>query len=370
MKITECEVIPYRIPYREMHTIATLTLKALDNVIVILRTDEGIEGVGEAVSEPKWNSTVREAHEEVLRRYLGPAIIGMDPFMIPQIWQRMNKVVNGHFSAKAAIDIALYDLVAKALGVPVWKYLGGARTEITVEGPGFGIGFMEPQAAADFALKATSQGTRELEIKGGHPAGWRHDLEVVRAVREACGPAVSMKIDVTEAYTFKTALTALPALAEAGVDWVEQPLPQHQLDDLARLRNSVPVSIILEESIGHPADILRIAQIGAADAIHLKLPMLGGITISRQIEAICRAAGIGVQPGSSTPSGIGLSAVHQFAGTVWELVRGCHGSPLARTVDDMVVNPVSAFAAAITLTDRPGLGVEIDWENVKRYRVQ
>jgi L-alanine-DL-glutamate epimerase-like enolase superfamily enzyme len=370
MKITGLEVIPYRIPYRKTHHIATLTLSALDNVIVRLRTDEGIDGVGEAVSEPKWNSTVLEAHEGVLRLYLGPAIIGMDPFMIPRIWQKMNRVVNGHYSAKAAIDIALYDLIGKALNLPVWKYLGGARTEITIEGPGFGIGFMEPQAAAEFALTASQQGCREIEIKIGHPAGWRHDLDVVRAVRDACGPSVSLKVDVTEAYTFKTAMTALPALVQIGVDWVEQPLPQHQLEDLARLRNAVPVGIMLEESVGHPADILRIAAIGAADAIHVKIPMLGGITMSRQIEAICRAAGLGVQAGSSTPSGIGLAAVHQFAASVWNLVRGCHGSPLARAVDDVVVDPVGAYAASIVCTDKPGLGVDVDWEKVKKYRVE
>lgn len=370
MKITGVEVIPYRIPYRKTHRIATLTLSALDNVIVRLRTDAGIDGVGEAVSEPKWNSTVLEAHAAVLRRYLGPAVVGTDPFMLPQIWQKMNHVVNGHYSAKAAIDIALYDLIGKALGLPVWKYLGGARTEVAVEGPGFGIGFMEPQDAAEFALTATQQGCREIEIKGGHPAGWQHDLEVVRAVREACGPAVSLKVDATQAYTFKTAMTALPALAQLGVEWVEQPLPQHQLEDLARLRNAVPVGIMLEESVGHPADILRIAALGAADAIHVKIPMLGGITMSREIGAICRAAGLGVQAGSSTPSGIGLAAVHQFAAATVNLVRGCHGSPLARAIDDVVVDPVSAYAATIVCNDRPGLGIEVDWGKVETYRVE
>lgn len=370
MKITTLEVIPYRIANREAHRIATLTLSALDNVIVRLRTDEGIDGVGEAVSEPKWNSTVREAHAEVLRRYLGPAIVGMDPFNIAGVWRHMDAVVNGHYSAKAAIDIALYDLIGKALRVPVWRYLGGERREIPVEGPGFGIGFMAPEAAAEFALTAVRRGCREIEVKIGQPAGWRQDVAVVRAVREACGSSVSLKVDVTEAYDFKTAVSALSALAELGVDWVEQPLPRHRLADLARLRSTVPVGVMLEESVGHPADLLPIAEMGAADAIHVKVPMLGGITMSREIEVICRAAGLGVQVGSSTPSGIGLAAVHQFATTVQTRVRGCHGSPLARAVDDIVTEPVDAYAPVITCGDRPGLGVEVDWDKVERYRVE
>jgi L-alanine-DL-glutamate epimerase-like enolase superfamily enzyme len=370
MKITELEVVPYRIPNREIHRIATLTLSALDNVIVRIRTDEELEGVGEAVSEPKWNSTVREAHEEILRRYLGPAIIGMDPFGISEIWQKMNAVVGGHYSAKAAIDVALYDLIGKALEIPVWRYLGGTRREIPVEGPGFGIGFMDPPAAAEFAITAVRRGCREVEIKGGHPAGWQRDLEVVRAVRDACGPSVSLKVDITEAYSFKTALTALPRLADLGVTWVEQPLPRHQINDLARLRAGVPVGIMLEESVGHPSDVLAIAAAGAADAIHVKVPMLGGITMSREIEVVCRAAGLGIQAGSSTPSGIGLAAVHQFATAATNLVRGCHGSPLARAVDDVVLDPVDAYAASVTCSDRPGLGIDIDWGKVERYRVR
>lgn len=369
MKITAIEIVPYRIPNRGAHQIATLTLSALDNVLVRVRTDEGVEGVGEAVSEPKWNSTVGEAHAEVLRGYLAPAVVGLDPFDLAGVWRRMDAAVNGHYSAKAAVDIALHDLIGKALGIPVWRYLGAERSDILVEGPGFGIGFIEPDAAAKFALTAVQHGCREIEIKLGHPAGWRRDIEVVRVVRDACGPAVSFKVDVTEAYTFKTAVAALPQLAALGVDWVEQPLPRHQLADLALLRREAAVGIMLEESVGHPADVLRIADLGAADALHVKVPMLGGITMSREIEVICRAAGIGVQAGSSTPSGLGLAAVHHFAAAVRNRVRGCHGSPLARAVDDIVTEPVEAYAAAVRLTDRPGLGVEVDWDKVARYRI-
>ncbi|HLJ58996.1 MAG TPA: enolase C-terminal domain-like protein [bacterium] len=370
MRIVDVEVIPYQIPNRELHHIATLTLSALDNVIVRIRTDEGIDGVGEAVSEPKWNSTVREAHADVLRHYLAPVLIGMNPFDIAVIWQKMNQIVNGHYSAKAGIDLALYDVVGKALRLPLWRLLGGAlRTRIDVEGPGFGIGFMEPRAAAEFALQAVRKGCRQIEVKCGHPSGWRRDVTAVRAVREACGPGISLKLDLTEAYTFKSAMEALPQFKELGVDWVEQPLPRHQLADLARLRNSAPVGIMLEESVGHAADVLRIAELGAADAVHVKVPMLGGITMSRQIMVVCEAAGLGVQSGSSTPSGIGLSAVHQLAAVVPNLVRGCHGSPLARAVDDVVIEPVDAYAATIELTETPGLGIEVDWAKVEKYRV-
>jgi L-alanine-DL-glutamate epimerase-like enolase superfamily enzyme len=367
MKITAVDIIPYRIPNRALHRIATLTLSALDNVIVRIRTDAGIEGVGECVTEAKWNSTVMEAHAAVLAKYLAPAIVDCDPFCIRDVWGRMDGVVNGQLPAKGAIDIALHDLIGKALGIPVWRLLGGSNARpVLVEGPGYGIGFMDPGPAVELALKGISDGCRQIEIKCGHPAGPAHDLAVIEAVHRACGPDVSLKIDCTEGYTFKDALKYLPLFAAANVDWVEQPMPRHELVATSRLRPLVPTRIALEESIGAPADILRVAELGAADGIHVKLAMLGGISKCMDIAAICDAAGLSVLPGCSTASGIGLAAAHHFAAAI-EPARGCHASPLARAVDDIIRDPLPPYPASVVLTDAPGLGIEVDWEKVAKY---
>lgn len=370
MKITEIDVIPYRVPYREVHKITTLSLSALENVIVRIRTDEGVEGVGECVAEAKWNSLVLEAHAVYLRKYLAPSIIGMDPMCIRDINRRLDKVMNGHDAAKAGIDMALHDLVGKALGIPVWRYLGGSNARpIPVEGPGFGIGFMSAEKAVDLALLGISEGCRQIEIKCGHPEGPQHDVKVVRAVHEACGPEVSLKVDCTEGYTLKSALATLPIFAELGVEWVEQPLPRYQIEDTRELRLNVATKIALEESVHSPADILKVGAMGAADGIHVKLAMLGGITKGRDIAAICAASGMGVLPGSSTPSGVGLAAVHHFAAAV-ECARGCHASPLARTASDIITEPLSAYPAEVWLTEKPGLGVEVDWDRLKGFAVE
>lgn len=370
MKITSVEVIPYRVPYREVHKITTLTLSALENAIVRIRTDEGVEGIGECVAEAKWNSLVLEAHTVYVGKYLGPAIVGMDPMNIRAIWKRMDKVMNGHDAAKAGIDMALHDLIGKALNVPIWRYLGGSNeTPIQVEGPGFGIGFMEPKKAVDLALLGISEGCKQIEIKCGHPAGPAHDIAVVEAVHLACGPDVSLKVDCTEGYDLKSALVTLQRFAELGVDWVEQPLPRHLLADTKTLRDQVTTKIALEESVGSPGDVLKVGAMGAADGIHVKLAMLGGITKGRDIAAICQASGLGVLPGSSTPSGVGLAAVHHFAASV-ETARGCHASPLARTKDDIITEPLSAYPAEVVLTEKPGLGVDIDWDKLKSFAIE
>ena len=260
MKIASVDIIPYRIPNREVHKIATLTLSYIENVIVRIRTDDGVEGIGECVTEAKWNSTVMEAHAVLLQKYFAPAIVGADPFRIREVWARMDGVVNGQLPSKGAVDIALHDLLGKAMGIPVWRLLGGSNEKpVIVEGPGYGIGFMKPEAAVELALKGISDGCRQIEIKCGHPSGPEHDLAVIDAVHRACGPDVSLKIDCTEGYTFKDALKYLPLYAERNVVWAEQPLPRHELKSTSLLRPQVPLKIALEESIGSPSDILRVA---------------------------------------------------------------------------------------------------------------
>jgi muconate cycloisomerase len=310
-----------------------------------------------------------EAHAVILEKYLAPAIIGADPFSIRDVWRRMDEAVNGQLPAKGAIDIALHDLIGQALRIPVWRYLGGSNEKpVLVEGPGYGIGFMEPAPAVELALKGISDGCRQIEIKCGHPAGPSHDLAVIEAVHKACGADVSLKIDCTEGYDFKSALKFLPLFAEANVEWVEQPLPRHELKATAVLRGLVPNKIALEESIGAPADILRVAEMGAADGIHVKLAMLGGISKCMEITTVCEAAGLSVLPGCSTASGVGLAAAHHFAASI-DGARGTHASPLARAVDDLLVNPLPPYPAEVKLTDKPGLGVEVDWDKVAKYRV-
>lgn len=368
MKITDVDIIPYRIPNRQVHKIATLTLKAVDNVLVRIRTDDGAEGIGECVTEAKWNSNVMEAHAVLLKRYLAPALIGADPFSIRDCWARMDAVVNGQLPAKGAVDIALHDLIGHALGLPVWRYLGGSNARpVIVEGPGYGIGFMAPEKAVEMALQGVSGGCKQIEIKCGHPDGPAHDLAVVQAVNRALGPDVTLKIDCTEAYSYKDALKTLPRFADANVIWVEQPLPRHELADLARLRTQVQPKIALEESVGDAADILTVAAMGAADGIHIKLAMLGGMSKCRDVAIVCAAAGLDVLPGCSTASGVGLAAAHHFAATV-DAARGCHASPLARAIDDIITEPLPPYPAEVWLTDRPGLGVAVDWDKVKKYR--
>lgn len=368
-RIIAVTATPFRIPYRQVHWQAIGALDALENVLVRIETTAGITGIGEALSTNKFNSNTLLGTALVIRDCLGPAIIGGNPLNIADVWERMSRARLGEMFAKGGIDIALHDLAGKLLGVPVWALLGGRSAEdIPIEGPGYGIGIMTPEEMADAARRAVDHGLTQIEIKIS--GNLLEDVRRLERVREAIGPDPSLKIDMTEGYSVKNAIRAIRALEPYGVQWIEQPVHHTQLDGLREVRQAVATPIVVDESATNLEDLLAVVKAGAADGVHIKLPVVGGFTVARKMLAIVEAAHLAALPGSDTASGVGLAATVHFAASSPTFVRGIHGSPLARTVDDIVVEPVPESAVTVKVPGAPGLGVELDEAKVQRFAVR
>lgn len=368
VRITAVHAIPIRIPYRRRHWQAIGALDALESVIVRVETGCGISGNGEALATNKFNSNTLAGTAVAIRDVLGPAIVGCNPFDLGGIWRRMTNARLGEMFAKGGIDIALHDLQGRLLGVPVAVLLGGrAVDQVPVEGPGYGIGIMEPREMADVAARAASLGLHQIEIK---IAGrLEEDVDRLRRVREAIGPGPTLKIDMTEGYSVKEAIRAIRALEPYGVQWIEQPVHHSLLDGLREIRHAVATPIVVDESATTPEDLLAVIRASAADAVHIKVPVVGGLTVARRMLAIAEAACLDVLPGSDTATGLGVASTLHFAASSGAMKRGIHGSPLARAVDDIVIDPVPETATELAVSDRPGLGVEIDEEKLARFTV-
>jgi L-alanine-DL-glutamate epimerase-like enolase superfamily enzyme len=360
------EATPFRIPYRRVHWQAIGALDALENVLIRIKTSSGVTGIGEALTTNKFNSNTLRGTTVAIRDILGPALIGEDPFNLSRIWEQMNRARLGETFAKGGIDIALHDLVGKLLGVPVVVLLGGRAVEsIPIEGPGYGIGIMAPTEMAEVARRAVDHGLSQIEIKiSGNLA---EDVERLKRVREAIGPSPSLKIDMTEGYGVKEAIRAIRALEPYGVQWIEQPVHHSLLEGLREVREAVATPIVVDESATTLEDLLAVIRARAADAVHVKLPVVGGFTVARKMLALTEAAHLQALPGSDTASGIGVAAVRHFAGSSGSFARGIHGSTLARAVDDVVRDPETESATELTVPDGPGLGVELDEENLAKY---
>jgi len=373
VKIDHVDIIPLRLPVKEPLVESHGTFGWFDHVVVQIHGDDGTTGLGEVESYPSFERLGAETQGgivAVLDEHLIPAILGIDAFNLNAVWLAMDRAVVGFLRVKSAIDNALYDLMGKALGVPAYELLGGKVQEgYVVEGVGYGLSLDEPEIVAAKAREAVEYGYRQLEFKAGDAVDSARDIERLRLVREAIGPDIPVKIDFNGFYDPKTAIRVIKAMEPHGVQWIEQPAQYWDIEGLARVRNAVGVTVVADESFEDPHDLLRLIRAEAADAIHLKPTIKGGLTLSRKMLALAEAAGLLIVPGTSAPTGVGMAAAHAFIAICPRLSGGAHGSPSDILVEDIVEAPIPAGSTYLEIADAPGLGIELNMEVIQRRRV-
>lgn len=371
MHITRLEVIPLRLPVKRVLVESGGSFDRFDHVILKLHADNGLYGLGEIEAYPSFERLGVESQEgivAVLREQFGPAIMGMNPFDIALIWMKMDRAVEGYLRLKGGIDIALHDLLGRHLNVPAYDLIGGrVRDHYIVEGVGYGISIGEPAVVAKIARDAVERGYRQLELKAGD-ARPEQDVERLRRVREAIGKEIPIKIDFNGFYDTKTAIRTIREMEPLGVQWIEQPAKYWDLDGLAEVRAAVTTTIVVDEAVETPQDMIRVIKHRAADAVHLKPMVKGGLTNSKKIAAIAEAAGIAIVPGTSSPTGVGAAAAQAFIASCPRLSGGTHGSPLDTLVEDIITKPVPPDSTIVYIPTGPGLGVELDDAMIKKYR--
>jgi L-alanine-DL-glutamate epimerase-like enolase superfamily enzyme len=372
VKIDHVEIIPLNLPLIEPLVESHGTFSAFDHVVLRIHGDTGVCGLGEVEAYPSFERIGCETQAgivSVLKEQLVPAITGLDTANINAVWCAMDEAVVGFMRVKAGIDNALYDLNGKALGVPAYQLLGGkVQDGYVVEGVGYGLSIGDPEIVAAKAKKAAERGYRQLELKAGDAVDPARDVERLRQVRKAIGRDIPIKVDFNGFYDTKTAIGLIREMEEYGVQWIEQPAQYWDLDGLARVRDAVGVTVVADESVDNEHDLMRVIAAGAADAIHIKPTIKGGLTTARKLMWIARAAGLQIVPGTSAPTGVGMAAAHAFIATCPHLSGGAHGSPSDILVTDIVERPIPAGSTYLEISDRPGLGIELNDEIVERYR--
>lgn len=363
MKIAKVEVFPVALPLRNPFSIASGTMTHTLHAVVLIATDDGIIGYGEAAT---WHVvTGYDQHELiwVIERYLGPAIIGMDPFDIEAIMMKMDHVLPKNLMAKAGIEMACQDLCGKTLGVSLSRLLGGSLTN-SVEVIQV-VDIVPPEDAVRNAAGFVEEGYRCIKIKIGlNP---KEDIERVRVVRETVGPDIRLRVDGNQGYDRSSAMKVCKALEPFDLQWIEQPLPDWDLEGLALLGHTISTPIAVDESICGIHDVYRIARIGAADVINIKLSKCGGITNSLKIAHAAQSMGLSCFLGGCLESGLGTAAALHFAASCPNL---CAGAELPGSViftDDIIAEPFIPDRGIITPPTGPGIGVEVRLDKMKQY---
>ena len=383
MKITKIETIPIRLPTRRVHQWASLTTPIGVYVIIKLHTDDGLVGLGEAPVLKDWGGDhgkyfgeTPQTTAHIINDILARALKDQDARRFEVLHALMDKSVKGYPYAKAAIDMTLYDVVGKALNVPAYQLLGGCFRERI--GIAHSLGLMEIEKAVEEALQAKAEGVKTIKLKGG--VDQKRDVELVRQMRNALGPEIKICVDANQGYTTaKAAVKVIKAMEEYDLLYMEQPV--EGINQMAEVARRVDTLIMADESAWTPEDVFEIAQKKAADMISIYTTKPGGMFKAKKVAAVAEAAGLKCNVNGSVETGVGNAAnVHLAASTgivTFDCVvpvstpkekakKGIAGIYYA---DDIITEPFLFEDGSITVPSTPGLGIELDEDKLKHYRI-
>jgi L-alanine-DL-glutamate epimerase-like enolase superfamily enzyme len=330
---------------------------------------EGVVGYGQVRPTAPGHFVPDTVHSVIsaIRDVYGPYLIGKDVFDLEQIWTDFDLILPGNTNARAALDYALHDAMGKAVGLPVYKLLGGlCQQDIPLEWS-ISLATDVGKIVADAERAVGEFGIGVVCLKCGARGGWREDVRNFTAIREAVGPDIVIGVDPNTGWTVGETIQAMRALAPLDLGYVEQPIDRRDIAGLARIRQAAEgVPIMADESLFTLADAYELAEAQAVDVLCIKLYKTGGIRAAKRITAVAEAANLRVNVG-------GLSVQSQL-----EAAAGAHfvaSTPVRRVMpgaefifglgvagpDPLV--PETDFTITdghARVPDGPGLGITVD----------
>jgi muconate cycloisomerase len=338
-------------------------------VLVKVTADDGTFGWGEATPIPSWTYETLESITTTIDKYLAPVAIGTPVWDVDLLTRKFDRAINRGFSigmplAKGAVDVAVHDLLGKALGLPVYALLGGKRLDriqlawiVSSEGAG---------GAEASIVEGRQRGYRAFKVKVGlHDE--REDVRSVERVRAAAGDDAVLWVDANQGYTADVALRVARELEHLDVAAFEQPLPANDVDGLRRVREGSPIPIALDESLRHPTDLATFVKLGAIDIAIAKVQRNAGLTLSRRLCQYALDSGVRLMGSGLTDSEVGLAAsVHLFAAFGIDTPVDLNGRQFIQSAYARTTVQVDAGEAHVP--NRPGLGVEVDEEWLRAHR--
>lgn len=354
MKITDIRAKIIHLGLPKPVVISRGTITTADTVVVQVLTDEGISGYGEGAGA---TFITGETPETILGavRLLREELIGTDPLAIGHIHRTMDRALVGNGSAKAAIDIALYDIMGKALGAPLYKILGGVSGKVETD---MTILIDKPSVMAKRAKEVVEQGFRFLKVKAG--ADPHQDIEAIRLIREAVGPDIHIKVDANQAWSVSECLWIMEELSKYGVDVVEQPTRYWDSDGLVQLRRKGRFTVMADESCFTPQDAIALIKKDAVDMINIKLMKCGGLYRALEINSICEASGIACMVGCMIESKLAIAAGAALVASQPNIRLADLDSFLSLDDRGQLRGGFTISGGEITLSEEPGLGIEVD----------
>jgi len=354
MRIKRIDVGEMQIPLVTPFKTSLRTATHVDDIIVRVVGENDQCGFGEAAPTAVITGDIKPSIRGAIEEVIAPSIVGMDIEDIDGVSRKLRTCILKNTSAKAAVDLALYDLYAKTLGKPLYKVLGGnsreVETDITIS-----VDTIDKMVAD--SVKAVEDGYRILKVKVGKEG--LKDVERIRAIRDAIGEDKVIRVDANQGWTAKEAVRIIRKLEDLdiGIDLVEQPVSSHDKGGMIYVTANTATPILADESVFTPEDAIDIIHSRAADLINIKLMKTGGIYEALKIAAIGEIYNVPCMMGCMLESKISVSAGAHLAGAKGIITRADLDGPGLCSVDPYEGGPVFN-AGSIILNDTPGIGIE------------
>ncbi|RFZ85486.1 dipeptide epimerase [Mucilaginibacter terrenus] len=353
MLITSVDIYRFSIPM-EPFTIATGTMDHAMNTLIRVHTDAGFYGVGECSAFPM---IVGETQDTclIMAKEFAKLWKGQDPLDITARLQQLDSFTAGNTTIKSAFDMALYDIVAKNAGLPLYKFLGGEKRSVESD---ITIGIGSPEVMAKKAVDFKNLGAHILKVKLGK--GAEADVERIKQIRAAVGNEMKIRIDANQGWSFDEAVFALQALGQYNIEFCEQPMRTWFDDRLPELMKLTPVKIMADESVYNHHDARMQIESGSCHYVNIKMAKAGGISEAKSIHDTCAERSIPCMMGGMLESRIALSSKLHFV----------YASPNIHFYDmdtcklghlvDPCVGGAQYDGYHLTINDAPGIGADAD----------
>jgi len=354
VKITKITVYKADIPLKAPFRIALATLETAPNFFLRIETDEGLVGWGEGspfpaiVGEPQ--ATCLAAAKE-----LAQLLVGKDPLAIEDRLAELAAYLPHNTTTRSAFDMALYDILGKAAGLPLYKLWGGSERRLVTDNT---IGIAPPEAMAERALGMKEAGFPAIKIKLGTAP--REDIERVVQVRQAIGPELPIRVDANQGWNRAQALEVLSAIEGLGIQYCEQPVPAWDIASLRAVHSGTTIPIMADESVFDLHDALELVKAEACDYLNIKLSKAGGLQMALKIAAVAEAAGMPCMVGCMSETRLGLTAAAHLASArpiIGFLDLDC---ALMHSLDPISGGLEYRSGGLVVVPDAPGLGAAVD----------
>jgi muconate cycloisomerase len=367
LKIYSLDVHIVDLPTIRPHHLAMTTIVNQTIILACVKSEDGVEGWAEVatIGGASYDKETPEAIKLNIDTYIKPLIIGENPVNFDAIMKKIDVFVKDNYFAKAVVESAMVDLVAKTKNIPTYELFGGQIHQSlpvawTLASGDTGRDIEE----AKESLAQKRHNIFKLKIGKGDP---KKNVEHVIKIKQAIGDAGSVRVDVNQAWDETTANYCIEALEDGGVDLIEQPLVNWDNEGMSRLTNRFKVPIMADESIGTIQQAFHLAKYRAGNVFALKIPKAGGMTATKKVAAIAEAAGIGLYGGTMIESSLGTAVCAQLYSTIPNMAYGTELFGPLLFKDNVTINNIKYENFEIVIPDGPGFGMEIDKEKVKHY---